>query len=96
MEKITRCTLLVRNDESGYSRDSVEVIADGSLHGDAYDTGSMANAAWGRDYEYDLYVAGEWKDTIILLLIKERFTHVSEWRDWMKAQGIPYTEGGWW
>lgn len=96
MNKLTEVALFERNDENGHSRDLVRVCADGPLNFDSFDTGPLPDSAWGRDYEYDLDISADWKDTILLLLFKERFTANCDFRNWAKAHDIPYTEGGRW
>lgn len=96
MNKITEIALFERNDENGYSRDLVRVHTDGSINLDSFDTGPLPDSVWGRDYEYDVNFSADWKDTILLLLLKERFASNSEFRNWAKSQSIPYTSEGRW
>jgi hypothetical protein len=88
--KINRITLI----ESKTERVSVRLIArideTGDLILDGYDSGEMVEEVWGSDdYEYSLTVKAEYKDTILLNLIKENFKHDSEFRTWLDSKGIP-------
>jgi hypothetical protein len=51
MNKIIEVTLFRREDESGYSRNSVRVCTDGSPNCDSFDTSEFFDSARGRDYE---------------------------------------------
>jgi hypothetical protein len=73
-----RVLLIALTDENG------DLILDG------YDRGELVEEVWGSDdYEYSLVVKAEYKDTILLNLIKERFKHDSEFRAWLDEKGIP-------
>lgn len=42
------------------------------------------------DYEYWLKIPREWKDTILLCLIQERFADDSKFREWLQGKNIPH------
>lgn len=96
MNKLTEVTLFDIRDELGSRRDLASILENGSLHFDAFDCGKLPNDMWGGDYEYNLDVDAGWKDTLLLLLIKERFSAIRNFREWAKSHNIPYREGGWW
>jgi hypothetical protein len=50
---------------------------------------------WGHDYEYDVTISKEWKDTVLLHLAKERFKTVSEFKKWLDEKEIPSETSLW-
>jgi hypothetical protein len=50
---------------------------------------------WGHDYEYDITIDKEWKDTLLLLLIQEQFKTASEFKKWIDQKNIPATTSLW-
>ena len=88
--KINRLTLI----ESKTERVSVRLVArideNGDLVLDGDDSGEVVEEVWGSDdYEYSLTVKAEFKDTVLLNLIKEKFANDSQFRTWLDAHGIP-------
>ena len=76
--------LLARIDDAG------ELILEG------YDSGRFVEEHWGdSDYEYWLKIAEKYKDTLLLWLIKERFSSESEFRRWLEEKRIPHTFESW-
>jgi len=73
----------------------------GNLELEGQDLGARVEAHWGdSDYEYWVVVPKDYKDTVLLWLLKERFDGAaaaptrfqndSEFMEWLKAKGIPY------
>lgn len=93
MDKLLDITLFEIKDDNGCRRDLVHVRDDGSLNFDSFDFGTVSDDMWGGDFEYSLDIDAMWKDTIILLLIKDRFSAIKDFREWANSKGIPYTEG---
>ncbi|MBI4165859.1 MAG: hypothetical protein HY508_09015 [Acidobacteria bacterium] len=72
----------------------------GDLELEGQDLGASVEAHWGdSDYEYWVVVPKDYKDTVLLWLLKERFDATpqtsplkndSEFMEWLKAKGIPY------
>lgn len=96
MDKIKEITLTKYKTEDI----SVELVAkiddDGDLVLEGYDIGKAVAEHWGdSDYEYWLRVASDDKDTVLLWLIKERFTASSEFRQWLDDKGIPNKFASW-
>ena len=66
------------------------------------DFGANIEAMWGdSDYEYAWRVPAEWKDTVLLHLLKERFLAEAEWvqhdtlfKEWLDHKDIPTSS--WW
>ncbi len=62
----------------------------GKLVLEGYDAGETSKKFWGdEDYEYWLTVDKQYKDSILLLLIKEKFTSDSKFKQWLEEKGIP-------
>ncbi|HVB20033.1 MAG TPA: hypothetical protein VNF51_01975 [Candidatus Paceibacterota bacterium] len=96
MQKIKDITLFERRDKKGTSWDKIHILDDGRLNFDSHDLGSIPMEFWGHeDYEYDTYVDAEWKDSILLLLRKERFKRNEDFRKWADTKEIPYTSASW-
>jgi hypothetical protein len=94
--RIVEITLI--NSKS--DRVSVNLIAkiedDGGLVLEGYDIGPFVEEQWGdSDYEYWLRIDKEYKDTILLWLIKERFATDSEFKVWLDEKGIPSKFESW-
>lgn len=68
----------------------------GNLVLEGYDIGDSVKEFWGdSDYEYWLTVSQEWKDTVLLLLIKERFALSSDFQTWLEEKEIPSEFNSW-
>lgn len=62
----------------------------GDLVIDGCDYGEAPKRIWGdSDYEYITTVKKEYKDTVLLLLIKNKFADSVDFRIWLKENGIP-------
>ena len=86
--------------DSKSDRVSVRLVAkiedDGDLVLEGYDIGPLVKEQWGdSDYEYWLRVDKDYKDTILLWLIKERFPTDSEFREWLDEKEIPNKFNSW-
>ena len=71
-----------------------KITDEGHLQLEGQDVGETPKKFWGdSDYEYWLTIDKEYKDTVLLWLIKERFDsdfrNDSDFRDWLKKKGIP-------
>lgn len=68
----------------------VYVNESGDLVIDGYDRGKAAEQIWNdSDYEYITTIKSKFKDTVLLLLIKEKFKDSSDFREWLETNGIP-------
>lgn len=86
--------LLIRRDQfgDGYSELAVTVDESGSIVLEGVDAGEEVKKFFGDwDYEYWLKIAPEYRDSISLYLIKERFSSVEDMRKWLKEKDIPFT-----
>lgn len=96
MEKIKEITLWERKDTQNYSHDKVRIEENGRICFDSYDIGQLPNQAWNHDdYEYNTYVEAEWKDSILLLLLKEKFSTNADFQKWANHKQLPYTTSSW-
>lgn len=71
-------SLTARIDENG------DLIFDGCDYGEF-----IKEQSGDYDYEYSLTVKAEYRDTILLNLIKDRFETYSEFKAWLDAKHIP-------
>jgi hypothetical protein len=74
---------------------NVELVArideQGNLVLEGWDRGEFVKQRMDDwDYEYWLKISREWKDTILLHLIRERFENDSRFMEWLKEKNIPY------
>ncbi len=70
------------------------VITDaGELEIERSDYGPRVDDGWARDEsEFNLTVPAEFKDTVLLLLIQERFSDEAAFRQWLTEKGLPFRE----
>lgn len=83
--------LLIRREtfDDGYSELFVRISPDGELVLDGCDAGERARETFGDwDFEYWLTVSQEWKDTVLLYLVKERFTSAHDMETWLEERKI--------
>ena len=73
-----------------------KIDENGNLVFEGGDIGETPEKYWGRDeYEYWRTVDKEYKDSILLLLIKDKFTSDSEFSEWLEKAGIPSKFQNW-
>lgn len=88
--------LTIRHEEfpGGYRDLKVWFGGDGYLVMDAVDAGEHIRKITGDwDYEYSVTVPQEWTQTVLLHLLKERFSAdapTSDFMAWLKSKDIPY------
>ena len=90
--------LVIRHDRfaDGYSELLAKIDDKGRLVLDGADGGERVREVWGDwDYEYSETVPAEWKETVLLHLIKERFASTSDFRVWCQERGIPSEFWSW-
>lgn len=94
-EKITEIKLRDETVETPEGKnsyiDSANIEENGALHLSSFDFGPEVDKMWGHDYEYDITIEKEWKDTILLFLIQEHFKTTSEFKKWCDEKSIPST-----
>lgn len=88
--KINRIEIIRSKSERVSVRLTARIDERGDLILDGYDSGALVEEVWGSDdYEYSLTVKAEYKDTILLNLIKEKFANDSQFRTWLDEKRIP-------
>ena len=94
MEKIDGI-IICKSDDGKDSQSETVVIGDnGDVCADVIDRGELVMKCFGFSEHRDWYaVSKEWKDTLLLLLIKDRFERVYDFRDWLKEKEIPFESG---
>jgi hypothetical protein len=91
MEPIKKLTIYREDKTDGYRELEVVIYHDGSLVLDGVDAGEdVINYFGDWDFEYLLVVAPEYKDTVLLHLIKDRFSSAQDMQQWLKERDIPY------
>lgn len=96
METIKKLDLIRSKDSKGSRYQWMSVQKNGDLMLDGYDLGEAPMIFWGRDeYEYWYTIRSEWKDTALLLLLKDKFGTIDDAATWFKERGVP-TEFGCW
>lgn len=94
--KIKEINLIESKSERISVHLSAKIDESGDLILEGYDSGSFVKERFDDyDYEYSLKVKSEYKDTILLLLVKERFANDSEFRQWLAEKGIPSEFWSW-
>lgn len=85
---------LVINSEQhadGYSDLKVSVNERQDVVMEGVDGGQRIEELTGDwDYEYWVTVRAEWKETLLLHLLKERFADSTRFKAWLEQQNIPY------
>jgi hypothetical protein len=84
-------TIIMRDERSdtGSSYLAVGIDKYGKLFVEGQDLGKAPREFWGRDeYEYKLVVDEDWKDTLLLYLIFEKFKTSQELIDVLKRYSI--------
>ena len=63
---------------------------DGDLVLEGCDNGESVRQFWGDfDYEYWVTVNRDYKDTVLLHLIQEKFESETKFQEWLKEKDIP-------
>jgi len=72
------------------------ITDDGRLEVERSDYGQLVEEVWGRDeYEYNVTVAEDYKDTVLLLLIKDYMKDDVAFREWLRAKDVPFETSSW-
>ena len=85
--------LLIRHDQmdDGYSELAVAIDESGSITLEGVDAGEEVRRVFGDwDYEYWLTVAPEYRESVLLHLVKDRFSSVHEVQKWLEDREIPF------
>ena len=57
--------------------------------------GTLPNGMLGGDCEYSVTVKAEHKDSLLLLLLKEKFGDFPPAKEWLEQKGVPFSEWRW-
>jgi hypothetical protein len=71
------------------------IMPNGDLVISGLDWGSGPNSHFGGDYEYSATVPAHLKDSVLLLLLGQRFKDYPPVREWLEEQGIPFKDWAW-
>ena len=89
--KINRIKLKESRSERGSIFLEARIKENGDLQLEGQDIGPLVEEMWGdSDYEYWLTVDKDYKDTVLLRLIKERFSRETEFKKWLEEKQIPF------
>jgi len=90
MEPIKKLVIRHERMDDGYSEFTVGIDDSGSLVLEGVDAGEEVRRLFGDwDYEYWLTIPAEYRESVLLYLIKERFSSVHDMREWLKEKNIP-------
>ena len=83
-------------DGNDISRLTAYVDEKGCLVLEGYDLGNFVEEVWGdSDYEYWRKVKPEFLETVLLQLIKDRFSSDGDFHSWLREKGIPDEFDSW-
>ena len=75
----------------GYSDLKVRVNDHSDVVMEGVDGGRRIEELTGDwDYEYWVTVRAEWRETLLLYLLKDRFADSTSFKAWLERQDIPY------
>lgn len=95
-QPIKKPVIRAKDFKGGYSRLSVEINKQGQIVIEGHDIGGLIPKMLYRDdYEFSWSVPADWKDTVLLHLVKDRFAKESEFPVWCKERGIPTKFSSW-
>jgi hypothetical protein len=90
MDPINEIQITLTDSDSAFSSISARIDDEGCLRMEGQDMGEAVENIWSHDdHEYCVSVDGSFKDTILLLLVKDRFKTVQEFRRWLALTHIP-------
>ncbi len=93
--KVTSLTVGEVEKEGYRGKIDISIKENGDLDMGLFEFGEMVEKYKGGDYEYDLVVAKEDKDSVLLHLIKEKFENTSGFKKWLEEHNIPFKESSW-
>ena len=87
-------TIVIYDDKTadGHNVLTAKISDSGDLVLEGVDAGKDVEKFFGdSDYEYWLTISKDFKETILLHLIKERFSSVHDMKKWLEEKEIPFT-----
>lgn len=96
MDILSEVTIYHRDDEKNTTWETAKIKENGDLVLEGSGAGEICEMFWGDDdYEYWSMVDKKWKDTILLLLLQERFKSFEDVRKWLDEKKIPNQFQNW-
>ena len=96
MCKINKISLRSEKSKGDASYLDAKIDENKNLILEGYDIGKSPTEFFGdSDYEYWVTVKKEFKDTLLLYLLKESFNTSSDFMNWLKKRNIPYEFFNW-
>jgi hypothetical protein len=91
MNKVERVTLAEKRTETGWYLIEAWLDESGDLILSGREPSDMPKAAFGcTEYEYHRRIPAEFKDALLLLLLRERFKSDAMFQQWLERHSIPY------
>lgn len=91
MKPVERLELSEKRTEKGWHVLEASVDVNGDLVLTGRDPIDLPKAAFGAtEYETTRRIPAEYKDTLLLLLLRERFKSDAMFQQWLERHGIPY------
>lgn len=91
MKKIKEITVWDEYKRKNHYNLIAKIDNDGNLVLDGGDIGQDVEQWWGDiDYEYWYVIKKEWKDTLLLHLLAEKFTLENTPHKWLENKEIPF------
>ena len=88
--KINEIKLREMEVRGGKSYLDAVIRENGDLVLSGQDLGEFVEQVWGDwDYEYWVTVKSDYKDTVLLHLIKDKFDSETKFQEWLKSKDIP-------
>ena len=88
--KINEIKLREMEVRGGKSYLDAVIRENGDLVLSGQDVGEFVQQVWGDwDYEYWVTVKSDYKDTVLLHLIKDKFDSETKFQEWLKSKDIP-------
>jgi len=87
-------TLLIKTQETDKitTSSSIRVSDSGDILFEVYNSGKQVKMVRGKwSYKDVLTIPSNYKDTILLYLLKEHHPYLFELKEWIKDKGIPFT-----
>ena len=93
---ISELEIMEERTGDNIARLAVKINERGDLVLEGYDAGP-AVVKWVGDYDYEYWrtVPLDYKDSVLLWLVKERFSSDLEYSEWLDEKGIPNKYENW-
>jgi hypothetical protein len=94
--RINEIEITKTDNKEVYVRIYCKIEYNGNIKYKSYTVGGITKDYIGHDdYEVEVEVKNEYKDTVLLKLIADRFNSESEFMNWLGEQKIPYSFISW-